>query len=160
MANRLTKGKALVGSLDVQGELTINGVAVGGGGGADVFTGLFNNNGVSSLSVLAPNSSLYDAWFGLILSSNLANETGATIQEGDKFHVKYTYDRSLNPSSAEPYMQMSRQDEHIVATAGYNYAFGQVAVIVSGLIGPRARAFSTWYDENDNFGILATLERY
>lgn len=32
MANRLTKGKALVGSLDVQGELTINGEPVGAGG--------------------------------------------------------------------------------------------------------------------------------
>lgn len=32
MANRLTKGKALVGSLDVQGELTINGAPVGAGG--------------------------------------------------------------------------------------------------------------------------------
>lgn len=34
MANRLTKGKALVGSLDVQGELTINGEPVGAGGGS------------------------------------------------------------------------------------------------------------------------------
>ena len=33
MANRLTKGKALIGSLDVQGSLTVNGAPVGSGGG-------------------------------------------------------------------------------------------------------------------------------
>lgn len=38
MANRITKGKALVGSLDVQGALTVNGAPVGGGGEAIVFT--------------------------------------------------------------------------------------------------------------------------
>lgn len=38
MANRLTKGKALIGSLDVQGALTVNGTPVGAGGNAIVFT--------------------------------------------------------------------------------------------------------------------------
>jgi hypothetical protein len=52
LANRLTKGKALVGSLDVQGELTINGAPVGGGasgvGPEMVYTGYVDPEGMNS----------------------------------------------------------------------------------------------------------------
>lgn len=101
MANRITKGKALIGSLDVQGELTINGAPVGSGGGGDELVITFPPNyqlyfqqvgtgsGFSIATQFMPNNGLYNqdtqevTYQGFITDNN--------IQEGDRFDWTYEY---------------------------------------------------------------------
>ena len=94
MANRLTKGKALIGSLDVQGELTVNGAPVGAGGGegsgpelvytmyVDPNNSMYNEQwavGMGSRSIVDYNS-MFPMWQQNFISGN-------NMQIGDKYIV-------------------------------------------------------------------------
>ena len=100
MANRLTKGKALIGSLDVQGELTVNGAPVGAGGTNNnpplVYTANYDPSGMMS-EYWTPsmgyfrirnnsNDSMYMSWQQNFITNN-------NIQAGDTFDVEVEWRR-------------------------------------------------------------------
>ena len=107
MANRLTKGKALIGSLDVQGELTVNGAPVGSGGST-------NNNPPMVYTAWLSTDSMYgnESWyFGMGYFSILNNGevygfprsayqrdfvTNNNIVAGNTFDVEVEYWDAVN----------------------------------------------------------------
>ena len=131
MANRLTKGKALIGSLDVQGELTINGAPVGSGGGGSslILTHspeyTWSRQGASGIVGLNQYN---------LIAGDYEKIPAAGIMPGDRFDVTYEIFSPATENWTKPFdFEYATRFEFLTAVAVYDMMYNATIILVSSM---------------------------